>query len=64
MKKLLLLRLILIAMAAIIAGVQGCASTKTDYWDSSKGYNTYDYQGNRLERGQNEWHLNRGFDRY
>jgi hypothetical protein len=62
MKKLFLLCLILVVMAATIFGLQGCTSAGYDYSSGSgKDYPTYDYQGNRLEREQGESNLNRGY---
>lgn len=66
MKRLFLLCLGLVVMTVIIAGMQGCTSTGKDYSTglNEKDYNTYDYQGNRLERNEGESSLSRGFNRY
>ena len=62
MKKLFLLCLTLVVMAAAISGLQGCTSAGYDYSSGSgKDYPTYDYQGNRLEHDEGESHQNRGY---
>jgi hypothetical protein len=62
MKRLFLLCLILVVMAAAISGLHGCTSAGFDYYSGSgKDYPTYDYQGNRLEQNEGESHQNRGY---
>ena len=62
MKKLFLLCLILVVMAAAISGLEGCTSAGLDYSSGSgKDYSTYDYQGNRLERDGGDSGHTRGY---
>ena len=62
MKKLFLLCLILVVMAAAISGLGGCTSAGFDYSrGSGKDYPTYDYQGNKLERNGGDSGQTRGY---